>query len=59
MTAKSDRAARKRERVRLDDEWSNAVQERDGNKCQKCGSDRALKLRTSSARRRTRPPDTI
>ena len=42
MTLKQQRAARKRERDKLDAEWSKAVRERDGNKCQRCGSERAL-----------------
>ena len=42
MTLKQERAAPKRERVRLDREWSAAVKARDGGVCQHCGSDRAL-----------------
>jgi len=41
-TLKQDRAAKKRLRNKLDKEWSEAVRERDGNVCQKCGSTKAL-----------------
>ena len=37
MTLKQDRAAKKRLRNKLDREWSDAVRERDGHVCQRCG----------------------
>ena len=37
MTLKQERAAKKRLRNKLDKEWSEAVKERDGWTCQKCG----------------------
>lgn len=42
MTLKQDRAAKRRAVERLDKACSDSARERDGHKCQRCGSERAL-----------------
>jgi 5-methylcytosine-specific restriction endonuclease McrA len=42
VTIKQDRAAKKRERLKLDKAWADAVKRSDEHRCQKCGSERAL-----------------
>lgn len=51
MTLKQDRAAKKRERLKQDKAWAEAVKERAGYRCERCGKSEHLNAHHAYGRR--------